>query len=1167
MKVKEITLNEVANNPYDYELDQDGAQFIDKDGNSYSIKFIRIESGVFAVAFSSGIFVDQKTNRHDSFRIFATVIDAIKSYATKNQVAMIVFSANKSEPNRVNLYKRLALAFTRNSNYKLIDHSKEITDNTLKDRIQYLFWYLKTKDFTPFMVVNRKFTDEKISEKRNQKYDDLDEGWKDQLFGLGLAGAVAAGSTGVMTAKQALTSPNQTKPAAAATVAQNAQPAKPELKTAQPAKQAATAKVVEPTVNYITNTPLEKYLMTYAANAGLRGYELAQFMAQCAHETQDFSRLAERGGLKYFRKYDPKYAPQKAKLLGNTKVGDGARFKGRGFIQLTGRYNYGIAGKAIGQDLIKNPQLAEDPKIAAQIALWYWQNRVKPSVDDYKNTTDVTKKINPGLKGLEDRHENFIEYIAGDETDNKNVNEQGVAEGSENNTTAQKIFFARSNKAPKGWSYDHVGFITQDGKQIQMSGHKGNEVYVTNAVTDDPEFLKQKIKIVSLSKPVSVPTTNSVGAENCGTFVANVLQANGIKGIDTQKLYSVMKEPLKQGVAEGFIDKFFKPKKVKPEMIMNIKKGNGELYVEVYMGEDSPYWIARFTFDMIGDTLKAQDISVTDEYRGRGIAKWVYDTLKNKGYTINRSPYQTDDGKHFWDKNKGANAKVWEQGVAEGEGFDQEAGIGIDGKSFKFKIRDLIAFAEKYPVTKIDPNQFAEQIADREEDSTQSMTRINKADLQYPIIVVKRKNGQLWIADGTHRAHKAILNKLPKINARIIPVKDMSPFEVKQNESKDNESKITVKPSPGKGNGLFATKLIKAGEVITSSKFELISDEDWQLIKNTTPVKLYGFILGNKHALQPGPFKFKFTDKEEKALWDKTKFKDLSLSGFMFINGADSPDEVNSKEKFSDNTAKMIATKDIQPGEEIIKQYNVPNKGVAEAKYAGNIGIMELIKFFQTHPELKSEYNEIKREKGAIEAMKFALDAINAELEGEPYSVAEDQTEDENITVQNNVETSFRGGYGGTLIAKTPERQVGYLNYSIYNDKPQIGMIFVAQDYRRRGVAMKMLKALQELSPNEEIDWGITTDAGSNLRKSINYRKVPNPEIIKKKAKLAGVRSKLARLNYRLEQLKNTDVELARKFIKTVGDRWNQLNDLEYRLENELYLNKGEYSKLIPENK
>ncbi|CAB4130287.1 hypothetical protein UFOVP116_363 [uncultured Caudovirales phage] len=129
---------------------------------------------------------------------------------------------------------------------------------------------------------------------------------------------------------------------------------------------------------------------------------------------------------------------------------------------------------------------------------------------------------------------------------------QRVVEGSENNNpTANKIFFARSNKAPKGWSYDHIGFITQDGKQIQMSGHKGNDVYATNAVTDDPEFPKQNIKIVSLSKPVSVPTTNSVGAENCGTFVANVLQANGIKGIDTQKIYSVFKKPQEQSVVEG----------------------------------------------------------------------------------------------------------------------------------------------------------------------------------------------------------------------------------------------------------------------------------------------------------------------------------------------------------------------------------------------------------------------------------------------------------------------------------------------------------------------------------------------------------------------------------------------------------------------------------------
>ena len=120
------------------------------------------------------------------------------------------------------------------------------------------------------------------------------------------------------------------------------------------------------------------------------------------------------------------------------------------------------------------------------------------------------------------------------------------------------------------------------------------------------------------------------------------------------------------------------------------------------------------------------------------------------------------------------------QGVAEGSGFDQEAGIGIDGKSFKFKIRDLVALADNYPVTKIDPQQFSKQIAGRDEDSTQSMARAEKADLQYPIIVVKRQNGQLWIADGTHRAHKAIMHKLPSINAKIIPIKDMAPFDVDQ---------------------------------------------------------------------------------------------------------------------------------------------------------------------------------------------------------------------------------------------------------------------------------------------------------------------------------------------------------------------------------------------------
>jgi predicted chitinase len=170
------------------------------------------------------------------------------------------------------------------------------------------------------------------------------------------------------------------------------------------------------------------------------------------------------------------------------------------------------------------------------------------------------------------------------------------------------------------------------------------------------------------------------------------------------------------------------------------------------------------------------------------------------------------------------------------------------------------------------------------------------------------------------------------------------------------------------------------------------------------------------------------------------------------------------------------------------------------------------------------------------------------------------------LEIVNNVEDSFRDGYKGTLIAKTPEQQVGYLNYSIYRDRPSIHMIYVAPEFRRSRIARQMLKALQELSPDEEIDWGITTPAGSKLRGSIDYIRRPNPEIIKKKQKLAGIKSKLAQMNYKLEQLQKTNPELARKYISTVSDRWNELNSLEYRLENELYLNKGEYSKIIPED-
>ena len=154
----------------------------------------------------------------------------------------------------------------------------------------------------------------------------------------------------------------------------------------------------------------EKYLASVASQAGIKGTELAQFLAQLKHESWDFTKMDEKGGSNYYKKmYDPQYAPKTAKILGNKRAGDGEKYHGRGYIQLTGLGNYQAASKALGIDLVNHPELAADPATAAKIAVWFWQNKTK-NITNFADTKTVTHKINPALKGLKDRQENFAEY-------------------------------------------------------------------------------------------------------------------------------------------------------------------------------------------------------------------------------------------------------------------------------------------------------------------------------------------------------------------------------------------------------------------------------------------------------------------------------------------------------------------------------------------------------------------------------------------------------------------------------------------------------------------------------------------------------------------------------------------------------------------------------------
>ena len=95
-------------------------------------------------------------------------------------------------------------------------------------------------------------------------------------------------------------------------------------------------------------------------------------LATSFHESFQFKHMKELGGEGYFKRmYDKAGArPKVAATLGNTEAGDGVKFAGRGYVQCTGRANYQKAGKALGIDLLKEPQMAEEPAIAARMLIW-----------------------------------------------------------------------------------------------------------------------------------------------------------------------------------------------------------------------------------------------------------------------------------------------------------------------------------------------------------------------------------------------------------------------------------------------------------------------------------------------------------------------------------------------------------------------------------------------------------------------------------------------------------------------------------------------------------------------------------------------------------------------------------------------------------------------------
>lgn len=152
---------------------------------------------------------------------------------------------------------------------------------------------------------------------------------------------------------------------------------------------------------------------------------VASFLAQCAHESGSFTVVRENlnysavGLRKTFTKYFPtdalaeQYARQPEKIgnrvyasrMGNgpESSGDGYKYRGRGFIQLTGRNNYTECGKSLGLPLLENPEILESGGGATKCAMWFWKRNNLNRYADLEDIKGQTRVINGGYNGLDER--------------------------------------------------------------------------------------------------------------------------------------------------------------------------------------------------------------------------------------------------------------------------------------------------------------------------------------------------------------------------------------------------------------------------------------------------------------------------------------------------------------------------------------------------------------------------------------------------------------------------------------------------------------------------------------------------------------------------------------------------------------------------------------------
>jgi len=210
----------------------------------------------------------------------------------------------------------------------------------------------------------------------------------------------------------------------------------PQPIVASPAPQVAGLKLdkLKGHVPQIVIDSIPEVASKFGINTPLR---VAHFLAQCGHEsggfrlTQENLNYSAKGLMGIFKKYFPteaianQYARNPQKIAnkvysnrmgnGSEASGDGYKFRGRGYIQLTGKENYTAFGKSIGVDIPSNPDSVASTYALASAAWFFSKNGLHKIADEGASdvvVTKITKRVNGGTIGLPDRIKHFKEYYS-----------------------------------------------------------------------------------------------------------------------------------------------------------------------------------------------------------------------------------------------------------------------------------------------------------------------------------------------------------------------------------------------------------------------------------------------------------------------------------------------------------------------------------------------------------------------------------------------------------------------------------------------------------------------------------------------------------------------------------------------------------------------------------